>query len=236
MQLRHFILCCLLAVAGAVSAATEEGDLQSLDGIRADVHAFLQQQTDDGSGKPPTIEVGHVDSRLRLVACAEPLEAFLPRGGSLVGHVTVGVRCAAPKTWTLYVQATVRPMASVVVSGRALSRGVQLGAADVELQERDLSRLTGGYITELDRVIGMKLRRSVRAGLPLNESLLQAPLAIRRGERVSIVARSGELEVRMDGEATSDGAKGDVITVRNRSSKREVEGVVVAPGIVEIRM
>lgn len=236
-RLRGSVSLWLLALAAAFPLATEAaGEWQSLEGIRAEVQAFLEQQTAEGYTNAPTVEVGSVDPRLRLPACTGPLEAFLPRGGRLVGHVTVGVRCAAPKAWTLYVQATVRPMAHVVVAGRALSRGVELGPDDVELQERDLSRLTGGYITDLDSVFGMKLRRSVRAGLPLNESLLQAPLAIRRGERVTILARSGELEVRMEGEATTDGAQGQVIRVRNLSSRREIEAVVVAPGLVEVRM
>ena len=41
---------------------------------------------------------------------------------------------------------------------------------------------------------------------------------------------------RMAGEALQDGAKGEMIRVRNLSSRQELQGEVVAPGLVRVPM
>ena len=41
-----------------------------------------------------------LDSRLRLQACGEPLETFSNANASVLGPVSVGVRCAQPSAWT----------------------------------------------------------------------------------------------------------------------------------------
>ncbi len=234
MTARHFIY--VMSLFGFLASGGVAAEIQSLESIRETARGFLAEQTAGSGAEDIRITIGHVDSRLRLQQCERPLEAFLPRGGRLVGNVTVGVRCAGAKPWSLYVQGKVQTMAEVVVTRRSLSRGTFLTETDVVLERRDLSRLTSGYLTDLNRVIGKKLSRSVRSGLAINETMVRAPAAVRRGERVTILARTGGLEVRMEGEALSAGAPGDVIPVRNISSDRQVEAEVIAPGVVKVRM
>jgi flagella basal body P-ring formation protein FlgA len=76
----------------------------------------------------------------------------------------------------------------------------------------------------------------VKAGMVLTPALLKPQLLIKRGEKVTILADTGAVQVRMEGKALMDGARGQVIRVRNLSSKREVEAAVVAPGIVQVRL
>ena len=114
-------------------------------------------------------------------------------------------------------------------------RGAIFGPEDVQQEVKDTARLTQGYLTDLKDVIGMVARRSVPAGAVLHPGLVQAPVVIRRGETVVLLARANGMEVRVEGRAMADGAVGDVIRVRNLSSGRVVEGVVVSPGVVEVR-
>ena len=51
-----------------------------------------------------------------------------------------------------------------------------------------------------------------------------------------MVAEVGKMEVKMNGMALSDASLGQRIRVKNSSSKRVVEGVVDAPGIVRVNM
>jgi flagella basal body P-ring formation protein FlgA len=224
----------MIALALSVSAAAQE--IQPLEGIRDAVRAFLDVEVKVPAGATPRITVGQLDERLRLVACERPLEPFMPPGGRSLGNISVGVRCEGAKPWSLYVQASVEAMAPVVVTARPLGRGEVLTQADLATEETDLARLTGGYLIETREAVGLTLKRSVRAGQVLTPGLLQARLVVRRGERVVILAEAAGLEVRMEGEALEDGAEGQLIRVRNRGSKREVEAAVVAPGIVRVRM
>ena len=225
------LLALLLLLAGAAPAA----EIESLDSIRDTVRQFLEQES-DSLGEDVEVSVGHLDTRLRLPRCGSALQAAWPVSARRRGNVTVSVSCSAPSNWSLYVQATVQVFENVVVSGRSMSRGELLGKQDVELTRRDVSALSSGYFTRTDEVAGMVLKRSVRAGMVMTPSLLKQQRLIRRGDKVTIIAVSGGVEVRMEGQALMDGVKGEVIRVRNLSSKLEVEAEVISPGLVRVRM
>ncbi len=230
-RLPALLIVCFVALMPRWAAAAFVSEPH--ENIRMAVESFLKAEGAEYA-RDPVITVGRIDPRLRLHACSEPLQAYLPAGARTSGNVTVGVRCSAPRPWSLIVQAKVEVMEMVVVSARPLQRGEQLREDDLELAERDLASLSGGYYRELAEVVGMKLRRSLRAGLPLQRSMLSAPLVIKRGDKVSIRAAGGGLDVRMQGEALEAGAHGDTIRVRNLSSRREVEARVAGPGLVEV--
>ncbi|NQD96748.1 flagellar basal body P-ring formation protein FlgA, partial [Pseudomonas sp. CrR25] len=59
---------------------------------------------------------------------------------------------------------------------------------------------------------------------------------VRRGDQVVIRARSLTINVRMPGEALSDGAIGQQISVRNQGSQRVIKARVTGPGQVEVAM
>lgn len=232
-------LVLLLASCGvawnAFAADTEASEaMQSRQSIIETAHAFLEQQVADHA-RTAEVEVDGGDPRLRLPACASPPEAFLPRGGRTMGSVTVGVRCEGPKPWTLYLQGRVKVLAPVVVTSRPLSKGTVIRTDDVQLQDTDLSRLTSGYYEDPSEVVGKTARWSLQADMPLGPQAVEPTRMIRRGDRVAIVASSGGIKVQMQGEAVADGAQGEVIKVRNLSSKRVVEGEVTAPGTVRVR-
>lgn len=218
-----------------LSGGLRAEELQALESIQQAAVVYLEGQH-ASSRTPPQVSAGRIDARLRLAGCTVPLEAFTPPGQRNVGTTTVGVRCAAPVPWTVYVQATVALVQPVLVVRHSLPRGTVLSRADVDSVEQDVARLTSGYLADLKDIDGMALRRSVTAGAVLHPGLLQHPVSIRRGERVTILGQVGGIEVRMEGQALMDGARGEVIRVRNLSSGRDIEGVVVAPGVIQVRL
>lgn len=182
---------------------------------------------------PATAQVtgGSIDSRLRLPVCAEAPVAEPPtlRGGS----ATVAVRCSAP-AWTLYVPLQISDLRAVVVTARAAARGEAVADALLSLQIRDVAKLPFGYFDSPDAVRGYELRRAVAAGTVLTPNDALPPRLVRRGEAVTLIGRSGGLEVRASGTALADGARNARVKVRNDSSRRVVEGVVTAVATVEI--
>lgn len=180
-------------------------------------------------------EVGPVDARLRLRACDHEPEAFAPPRTPMQGRTAVGVRCRAPKAWTIYVPARIRQWREVVVADRQLQRGERLTAGDVRLVRHDTSSLTGKYLADVDAVVGKVVTRRVAAGKPLTAVTVAAPKVVKRGEIVTMTAGSGGLQVRVRGKALADGAVGDRITVENVNTRRRAEGVIIAPGRVRVR-
>ena len=182
------------------------------------------------------IQVNPLDPRLRLAACDSDLTQSLESPAQPVGRVTVRVSCEGSTPWTVFVPAQVRIFRPVVVVKTALKRDSIIGAGDVALVEQDVSLLNRGYVTEVEQVIGRKLTRATRTDQVLTPAMLQLAEAVRRGDQVVISARSGGINVRMQGEALSGGTLGQQISVRNLTSQRVIRARVAGPGQVEVEM
>lgn len=225
-------LAAVLAVTAWSSSAAET--TQSHRSIQEAAEAYILANVDAASGMQPSAKAGHLDSRLRLASCDAPLEAFQPNGGRTLGNTTVGVRCPGSKTWTLYVPVKVSLYGNVVTATRPLSRGMVVHAKDLQVVEKDLARIQASYFTDVSQVEGKQVTRRITMGKPITSAMVKAPRQIERGQRISLVAESGRLAVRMTGEALEDGAAGERIQVRNTSTKRILDGVVLSSTTVQV--
>lgn len=233
--MRHWVLILSTLIFTSAAWSEDARPVQSLDSIREAANRFLEQEAATMKGEVE-VSVGRLDSRLRLARCERPLTTFWPKGGRKMGNITVGVSCEGTVDWSIYVRASVAVFDEIVVAGRPLSRGSKVAPGDVELLRQDLTRLTSGYYSSLEEVVGMELRRPVRTGTVLSRSMLKQPILIRRGEKVSINAVTGSVRVRMEGKALESGARGELIQVENLSSGQKVEAEVIGPGVVRVRM
>ncbi len=223
-------------IAGVLLFPTmvQAAPFQSIDSIRTAVTTFVTEQTGHYSS-PAQIKTGRLGARLRLPLCSESINAFQPPGTRILGNTTIGVRCNGDSPWTIYVPAFVQIFQPVATTVRPLARGDMITAADIKMVERDLSALKMGYILDSKQPIGMVVKRHIDAGRIITPRLLEAPRLIRRGEQVTIIAESGGIEIRATGKALIDGARGDLIKVRNITSKKVIEAVVTETGIVKVR-
>ncbi len=223
-----------IAVLLMMAASTSQAATQSLDAVARMAEGFAAGRAQASASGPVEVKAGRLDNRLRLAACDRPLEAFSPPGSRPFGRITVGVRCSGSKPWTLFVPVRVDVFGQVVVAAEPLARGERLDQNKVKVARYSLSRLPQGYFHDPSQVIGMILKRNLAAGQPLVPNMLKAERLIARGQRVTMVAGSGGLQVRMPGEALAAGARGERIRVRNLSSHRIVEGWVVKAGLVRV--
>lgn len=184
------------------------------------------------------ISVNRLDPRLRLPPCPEDsLSAQLESPAVPVGRVTVRVGCDSPQAqWRLFVPATVDLFQQVVISSRPLGRHAVISAADLALRERNVGQLSGGYLTETEQAVGMRVRRAIPADSVISPSQLEQDETVKRGDRVVISAANSRVAVRMPGEALDSGSTGSQIRVRNTRSERVVRARVIGPGQVEVGM
>ena len=222
----------LLALMSTQAMAIE---VQPLESIRDAVQLFVEANLDNSLGET-VVTVGQLDRRLSLAKCEEPLEAYFPNSVKPMGNITVGIRCEGVKPWSLMVQTRIEQFIDVVVAARPLGRNRTLNIDDIKLSRTDTSRLRGGYYAHLEEASGMVLSRAVKAGTVLTTVMLKPAILIKRGEKVMIRAETGSIQVRMEGQALQAGAKGEMIEVKNLSSKQVIEAEVVSPGVVRVRM
>jgi flagellar basal body P-ring formation protein FlgA len=231
-------LCALAIAAPAALLAPSTAHSQAIQSLESIVSAASQRLHEEAARNwhgddsvKVEISVGRLDGRLRLPACAVPLETELPPGARPHGAVAVGVRCTAPG-WSLFVPARVTVSRPVVVMAVSRPRGATLSPSDLVLELRDLAMLPGGYLTDPAELAGMSLRRAVQARTVLLPGHAAPPELVRRGERVTLQAAGGTIAVQVEGEALASGALGERVRVRNLATRRVVEGTVGGEGLV----
>ena len=226
-----FLTFALVAMLQPAVAAQVWEDTGNIERVASD---FAASAVRLDSNAKITLQAGNLDERLRLPKCAAPLQAFATPGTNLSRGGTVGVRCTEGKSWKIYVPVRVSVITGVVIARHALVRGATLSASDVQLVERDVATLPSGYLTDIARLQGKSLRRRVMPGNVITPSMLVQSQAVRRGQRVTLIAGVESLNIRMAGTAMSNGGIGDRIAVKNLSSGRTVEGIVRTAETVEI--
>ncbi len=96
------------------------------------------------------ITVLPIDPRLRLAQCGSALAAQLPPGANLAARATVGVTCAGPTHWSVYVPVVVESRISVLVLRHAVARDARLTADDVALETRRTAGTAAAYLDARD--------------------------------------------------------------------------------------
>src|SRR5690606_29495679 len=143
------------------------------------------------------------ESQLVVTACTAPLQLSARDAGQISSRVTVEVTCS--NAWSVLVPVDVAIFKPVVAATRPLATGNIIEADDVQLIDSDITRLAGQYLTRLDEVVGMSVKRPLAQGRAMTASQLAQPLMIRRGDGVVINAETSSIAVKMSGTALSDG-------------------------------
>jgi len=227
--LGFIIITMISAPALAMDSATHTA-------ITNTVKDFLTQKVTARYDVLPEINIRRLDPRLKLKPCDTPLTASVRRGSKLAGITSVAVSCTGKNTWKIYVQAEVAIMLDVVVADAMLERGQVVSEGDLKLESHDIGNLQQGYFDNTGKIAGMIARRTIKPGDLINTNMLKRAYMVKRGESVYLIVKTSGLQVQMKGKALGNATKGNTVRVKNMSSKRVVEGVATAPGIVTISL
>jgi flagella basal body P-ring formation protein FlgA len=236
------LLCALSALCFFTVGSPAFADAVTLPDLLIGVtQGFLEFTVEDYLATSQTqgryeIQVNQLDPRLRMPSCDKELTATLESPAQPLGRVTVKVRCGGASPWTVFVPAQVRLFREVVTTTRPLKRTGIIGPEDVALRERDISLINQGYLTSVDQAIGQKLVRPMVTDQVITLVHMEQAEVVSKGDQVVISARSGTLNVRMPGEALSNGGLSEQIRVKNLNSQRVIKARVTAPGQVEVTM
>lgn len=226
----------LVVVMGLSSQFSGTAAAQDINGQQLLRHAALEELQHAYASEPGRvdIEVAALDTRLQIPVCQVPLQTSVNRLNPNGGRVTVRVECHDDSPWSRYVAASVRLYQDIVVASRALPRGSIVGPSDVVLKEHDIGILGGQVIRDPDVAIGQSVRRAVNADTVLSVDLLEAPVLVKRGDMVVLIAERGSIAIRGTGTALQAGEAGKQIPVRNSRSDRVVQAVVTGAGEVKV--
>ena len=220
----------------ALAATSDAAELQDLQSIQLAAQQFIEEKRQLADDETMQIKIGHLDSRLRLPACKTKLNIAEASQTQRLGARTLLVKCMDAQPWQIYLSASVQITKPIVVANKPLHRGEVITANMLMLDKINIAKLRYGYFTDPTLVIGQTVKLAVSMGSPITPKMVESPTLIKRGQLVEIVAVGRGIEVRQKGKALNDGALGDLVSVKNLTSKRTVEGQVSAAGMIKVKI
>jgi flagella basal body P-ring formation protein FlgA len=217
----------LLAAAPAAWSATAPSIASQVEEA---ARAQLEKQAAASGLTDPRFELTVVPPRV-APACGGPVEVDTLDTRQAT-RMRFAVRCPGPGASRQEYIVRARISASVVVTAAPLAANEPITDAHVTVGQRDITSIADPVIDPVD-AIGQTSRRSLRAGDVLRNSSLTAPVLVKRGDPVVMIARIEGIEVSTAGEALDTGARGATVRVRNSASGQTVRMRVTAPGTVE---
>jgi flagella basal body P-ring formation protein FlgA len=227
MRYAHTWLCflSLLWVGTACAASRQDHGV-----LRETAFQYAQAQTRTLPGKV-NIQVADIDPRTILPACTS-LEAFMPHGAKMLGKTSIGVRCNEQPGWSVFLQATVKVSADLLVANRPLSQGLILSADDFSVRQGELGQ--PDLLTAPEQAIGKTLKFAIGAGQVLRLDMLRPDYIVKQGQTVRLFVRMSNLVVSSEGQALNDATAGQTVRVRTASGQ-VVNAYAGKDGSAEVR-
>jgi flagella basal body P-ring formation protein FlgA len=185
------------------------------------------------------------DIAVHLVNCPEP--PVLPAGNMTfevattphqryVGSigVTINFYVDGKQIRSLQVAGKVDLFQNVVYSRTPLKRDDVITQGDIQQIRTNIANFPDRYATQVDEVVGKRLLSSVGLNQPISLQDLDKPLAVKRGNPVTIIYKNQGLTLTAKGQAKENGSEGDRIRVINVDSKQTVFCQVLNSRTVQI--
>lgn len=121
----------------------------------------------------------------------------------------------------------------VLVSAKAANETITQN--DLVMQSFPAKRIRSDIIRDIVQIVGMAAKHPMQPGNPISTLDLMKEQLVKRGDGVSLLYKTGELEINASGKALENGALGDSIKITNTGSNRTVDAKVTGPRQVEVQ-
>jgi flagella basal body P-ring formation protein FlgA len=229
----YWLLLLALFALPATSSEHQPSEQQINVAIQQYLEALMRPtaQREGWQGMRITHTSTPLGSSRQVARCNQPP---VVSGGSRsdTNRQRLTLTCPDQPGWALNVNTDVQILLPVLATTRVINRGEVITQGDLKRQEIDINKAPRGFYHRPDQVTGMGAKRRIRANQVLSPTLIALPLAVKRGDKVNIVATQDGISASMSGEAISNGAEGEVIRVKNISSGKTIDAKIIAPGVV----
>jgi flagella basal body P-ring formation protein FlgA len=134
------------------------------------------------------------------------------------------------RQFAIWARVTVTATLVRVVAVESLRAGQLVEPGQLRLETSLGFPMPAKLAGSIGQVAGRLLLRPVPAGSPIHLDQLAAPFDVNRGDVVDVEVRSGAARLSFTGRAEADGRSGDMVAIRNESSKRLFQARVNGKG------
>lgn len=125
-------------------------------------------------------------------------------------------------------------MVELPVLKHEVRSGEVIGKNDIEIHDFSQKQIRTDTITDLAALIGKSPIRTISASRPVREHEIASPAIIKKNGLVQVHYTAPGMLISTSGQAMMDGAKGDVIDVRNTTSRKILRAVIEDANTVSI--
>jgi len=178
------------------------------------VTRYLQRHV--SAAEPWTVDVKLSASQAQSVAASEGEITVDGGAPPWLGTQCFAVALRSPDGPVQFdVDADVTLASQRLVAARSLARGTILRATDVRLEPSGpMEAGTEGFCS-IDEVVGKQTTHAIPKDKILDRDSIREPLLVRRGQVITVYARSAGIRVRSTAKAREDGSLGDLIPVES---------------------
>jgi len=126
-----------------------------------------------------------------------------------------------------WINVKVAAFGTVYRASRNIKRYQRIGELDLVSSQEDLSELPRSVILDRDAIVGQRARAFIPAKGVFTSKMVEVPPLVKKGDIVTIVARSENLIVRTVGQVKQDGTADQMVRVLNLESKKTVFARIV---------
>lgn len=151
-------------------------------------------------------------------------------------HFTAVVEAPAegPNPVRIAVTGRIYAVEDVPTLAHPIGRGEVIAARDLSFVPMRADKVRRDVLLDVDQIIGMTPRSTLRTGQTVALADLQHPVAVARGALVTVVLHQGAMTLSIEGRANDPGSIGDVIRVTNTRSNQIVPARVEGPNLVSV--
>lgn len=234
LSMIRFIIrtCIYFAVSLIWMASPLRAQQQSVEIIRSTATEFLKNHA-KALGELEGIELAPIDERLKLNPC-DSMSAALPVGSRPWGKVNVVVRCTGPKSWQVFLSATVSIKGSYYLAANQLKHGQSFNEHDFVRMHGELNTLPSNTIIDLQQAIGKNIQGSYSSGTVLREDMLKGPLAVQQGQTVKLISSGVGFRVSTEATALTNANEGQIAKAKTNNGQ-VIAGIAKLGAIIEIQ-
>lgn len=200
--------------------------------IQHQAELYVQQNAIIDASADVNIKAAVIDERIHVPVCKSPFQFESSNASLKQSNVSVKVTCPNT-TWYLFTSVQVEQTKPVVVTTETMSPGSLLTEKNLYIADIPINRLRGSTYSDTQDLVGARLKRRVRPGQIINNGML---CFVCKGDKITIMAVSSGLSLKVSGIAQQDGNLGDTIRVQNAASKKTVSATVSSTSEVSIHI
>ncbi|MBL1421455.1 MAG: flagellar basal body P-ring formation protein FlgA [Alphaproteobacteria bacterium] len=124
------------------------------------------------------------------------------------------------------ISGVIENMVNVPVLASNFRRDEIIKASDIKYIQLNSRRVAGNVMLNAEDIIGKSARNSIRAMLPLSESLLKYADLVKKNTIITLQFKVGRVELNIKARALTTGADGTIIRVLNLQSGKQIDAIV----------